>query len=166
MEITYKTEISELINVGQIQEQTSIIEKVIDEYSDKGDEILRKELSTNLSENTFYYGTNHLIFDKATKLCMSFSNIDKSVLAIIISKAKEKREEELTILREKVQERIKEIDAQLRDNLYNIRNLLISTNPEDSIKLNEIKRINRELISEKQELEKKIENIDSELGGL
>ena len=166
MEITYKTELSELIDVGQVQEQVSTIESVIDEYSDKGDELLRKELASNLSEDTFYYGSNHLIFDKVTSLCTSFSNVDKSVLATIISKAKDKREEELLRLREEVQKRIEEIKSKLQDNLYQMSNLLLSTDSQSQIKIDKLKQLNRVLLEERQELDKKLEKIESELGGL
>lgn len=166
MEITYQTHISELINVDQVQEQVASIESVIDEYSNRGDEVLREQLASNLSESSFYYGTNHPIFDKATSICISFSDIDKSALSNIISKAKEKREEELIRLRKEVQNRIEEINGQLLSNLYSIKNLSISTAPNALNEIEKIKQSNRQLIAEKEKLEKKIEKIESELGGL
>ena len=166
MEITYKTEISELIDVGKVQSKVSSIEGVIDEYSDKGDEVLRKELSSNLSENTFYYGSNHPIFDKATTLCTSFSSIDTSVLSTIISKAKEKREEELLRLKSEVQKRIEEITNQLQANLSRIRELCLSKDAEATSQIDKIKAENHKLIDEKQKLKEKLEKIESELGDL
>jgi hypothetical protein len=166
MEITYQTNISELINVDQVQDQVSSIESVIDEYSNRGDEVLREQLASNLSESSFYYGTNHPIFDKATSICISFSDIDKSALSNIISKAKEKREEELITLRKEVQNRIEEIYRQLLANLFSVKNLTISTDPNAPNEIEKIKESNKYLIDEKESLEKKIEKIESELGGL
>jgi hypothetical protein len=85
MEITYQTNISELINVDQAQDQVSSIESVIDEYSNRGNEVLREQLASNLSETSFYYGTNHPIFDKATSIIFESFFADKTYCLLSLS---------------------------------------------------------------------------------
>ena len=166
MVITYKTELSELINVGEVSAKTSEITKIIDEYADKVEESIKSECTSNLSEETFYIDNDPLIYNKLNTLIVS-SEIDKSALSNIVSLAQEKREEELSKLHKAVLEHIGELTDQKNDKclqrsrleLFNFLNRNASA----------IESLTQQIIAIEEEIkiyEEKLKTIESQMGGI
>jgi hypothetical protein len=167
MTITYETEISELMDVGQVQEKTDEIKKIVDEYKDDTGESLKTELTSNLSPTTFYIDNNPLLHDKTEEVYNSLNSnnyIDLSVLSTIISKSKEKREEELNTLKKAVINHINELNASIVN--YSLK--LIAMFP-GSANYNERYSIlsNLSKLKTEQKLyEDKLRSIEKEIGAI
>ena len=167
MTITYKTEISELLDVGQVEAKTDEIKKVVDEYKDDTGESLKTELNSNLSQTTFYIDNNSLLHDKTKEVYNSLNSsdcIDLSVLSNIISLAKDKREEELNTLKKAVKSHISELNSVITKYLSELITLtpeVPNYNKRYAI-LNNLKKVK----VEQKYYEEKLQSIDKEIGAI
>ena len=167
MTITYKTEISELLDVGQVEAKTDEIKKVVDEYKNGTGESLKTELNANLSQTTFYVDNNSLLHDKTKEVYNSLNSsdcIDLSVLSNIISLAKDKREEELNTLKKAVKSHISELNSVITKYLSELITLtpeVPNYNKRYAI-LNNLKKVK----VEQKYYEEKLQSIDKEIGAI
>ncbi len=165
MTITYTTEISELINVGEVSGKVGEITNIITNYSDTVDEVLRGECSGHLSEETFSIDDDPLIFNKISPLITS-TLVDTSSLSNIVSLAEKKRKEELDALYKAVSSHINDLKEQ-RDNKYLEKSRLQLFNVLH-INDNSIATIDNEIAAldvEIKKYEEKLEMINAERGG-
>lgn len=167
MTITYKTEISELMDVGQVQEKTDEIKKIVDEYKDETGESLKTELTSNLSPTTFYIDNNPLLHDKAEEVYNSLNSntyIDLSVLSTIISKAKEKREEELNTLKKAVINHINELIVSITQYSFTLLTM-IPGSPHYNDRYSILSNLNKAK-TEQKFYEDKLRRIEKEIGAI
>lgn len=186
MKITWKTEISELVNVDEVVSIVSDARSKIEEKTNAKIDALELEMTVGgLSKQALMLDNNSPLFDEAKKVVEMYekqlSNI-KELEAKIRIEATNQRREELTTLKGKIEEEINSTDSILGEivaafkTIFNtetayIKGAYFSSSPFSGI-LNGIKSVSdlemakNTTSSKLTELKEKLQKVEAELGKL
>ena len=102
MKISADTPISSLMNYINVVSLCNQFVSKVNNFKETSRSMLNSEMSAGLSGENCLVAGEAILEDTGAKAITRINNINTSVTSKIISKAKEKRREELTILREKI----------------------------------------------------------------
>lgn len=111
MKITADTPISSLMNANNVTNYCNQFVSRVNKFKTKSSTTINSELSAGLSGENCLVAGEALLEDEGARTIKSIDNINTSITEKIISKAKEKRREELTILREMIIKKINSLKS-------------------------------------------------------
>lgn len=116
MIITCDTQIECLLDVEKVEECTREYIQIVKEQSQELYDTIEREQQRGLSIDAFYIDKEPILNEKSEMLKKSIENLEKNLSNWrneILSKAEEKRQEEIKILKAKVQEKLQQLQDQL-----------------------------------------------------
>ena len=154
MKISADTPISSLMNYINVVSLCNQFVSKVNNFKETSRSMLNSEMSAGLSGENCLVAGEAILEDTGAKAITRINNINTSVTSKIISKEKEKRREELTILREKIISKI----ASLKNSKAILQN---KKNP-DSSDLENINTLQKSI----DKYEQKKAQVERELGSL
>ena len=154
MKISADTPISSLMNYINVVSLCNQFVSKVNNFKETSRSMLNSEMSAGLSGENCLVAGEAILEDTGAKTITSINNINTSVTSKIISKAKEKRREELTILRERIISKIV--------SLKNSKAILQNKKNPDSSDLENINALQKSI----DKYEQKKVQVESELGVL
>ena len=154
MKISADTPISSLMNYRNVVSLCNQFVSKVNNFKQTSGNTLNSELSAGLSGDNCLVAGEAILEDTGAKTIMSINNINTGVTSKIISTAREKRREELTILRERIISKIV--------SLKNSKAILQNKKNPDSSDLENINTLQKSIDMYEQ---KKVQ-VESELGVL
>ncbi len=154
MKISADTPISSLMNYRNVVSLCNQFVSKVNNFKQTSGNTLNSELSAGLSGDNCLVAGEAILEDTGAKTIMSINNINTGVTSKIISKAREKRREELTILRERIISKIV--------SLKNSKAILQNKKNPDSSDIENINTLQKSI----DKYEQKKVQVESELGSL
>ena len=154
MKISADTPISSLMNYINVVSLCNQFVSKVNNFKQTSGNTLNSELSAGLSGDNCLVAGEAILEDTGAKTIMSINNINTGVTSKIISTAREKRREELTILRERIISKIV--------SLKNSKAILQNKKNPDSSDLENINALQKSI----DKYEQKKVQVESELGVL
>ena len=154
MKISADTPISSLMNYINVVSLCNQFVSKVNNFKETSRSMLNSEMSAGLSGENCLVAGEAILEDTGAKAITRINNINTSVTSKIISKAKEKRREELTILRERIISKIV--------SLKNSKAILQNKKNPDSSDIENINTLQKSI----DKYEQKKVQVESELGSL
>lgn len=116
MIITCDTQIESLLDVEKVEEYTKKYTGIVNERSQELYNTIETEQQRGLSVEAFYIDNEPILNEKSETVKKNINNIEKDLSNwknTILSKAYEKRQEEIKILKRKIEEKIQQLQDQI-----------------------------------------------------
>ena len=154
MTITEDTPISALMNYETVSSLCGLFNSRVDSFKENTGSAIESEMLAGLSAENCMVDGEALLEEEGLKTITYINNIDTGITSKIEEQAKQKRIEELIILREKVTMKI--------DYLQNRKNQILNKNELDSSDIAEVEVLQKDI----DKYEKKLEEVNAEYGKL